>query len=73
MASVEGQKYKGVDVDHPTMKEYAKNMIKQGEKNETIAEVVGLPHEVVEKIRIETEGRSTKQDWSTLSQSPIFF
>lgn len=60
MSTVEGQKYKGVDLTDPRIKEYAKNMIKEGERNEKIAEVVGIPHEVVESIRKDIEGRSNK-------------
>jgi hypothetical protein len=59
-AHVESQKYRGVAVDNPRVVEYTKNMIKNGEKNEKIAEVVGIPHEVVEKIRIDVEGRPNK-------------
>lgn len=60
MSTVEGQKYQGVDLTNPRIKEYAKNMIKNGEKNEQIAKVVGIPHEVVESIRKDVEGRSNK-------------
>ena len=42
-------KYQGVDVDHPKIVEYIKNMVKKGEKRETIVRV-GVPHEVVESV-----------------------
>ncbi len=48
-------KYQGVDVDHPRIQEYAKNMAKQGRTVEEIAKVVGIPHEVAEKYKREVE------------------
>lgn len=49
-AEVEGQKYKGVDVTNPRIREYAKNMIKEGRPREEICRVIGMPHEVIEEI-----------------------
>jgi len=43
--------YQGVDVQHPRIKEYVQNMIKQEKSNVEIVKVVGMPHEVVEQIR----------------------
>ena len=42
-------RYNGVDIDHPTIADAIKNMVKQGRKIEEIARVVGVPHEVVKR------------------------
>lgn len=42
--------YQGVDVEHPKIREYGKNMVKEGKSREEICRVLGMPHEVVEKI-----------------------
>lgn len=42
--------YSGVEVDHPTIREYARNMSKQGIKPEEAAKRLGMPLEVVHKI-----------------------
>ncbi len=48
-------KYAGVNVEHPDIKATIKNMVVQGKKNEEIAKVVGMPHEVIERYRRETK------------------
>lgn len=45
----------GLRVDHPRLKEYALNMVRQGKKNEDIIKVTGLPQEVVDKYRHQFE------------------
>ena len=50
MSEVTSPKYAGVDVDHPRIVEYIRNMLKQGEKKEKIAKVVGMPLEVVDRV-----------------------
>lgn len=58
MATVEGPRYKGVDLGNPIIEDYIKNMIKNGDRNKRICEVIGVPMEIVEKVRIRVEGRS---------------
>jgi len=41
--------YKGVSVEHPRVKEYAKNAGKMGMSLEQAVKIVGQPAEVVEK------------------------
>lgn len=43
-------KVEGVHVDHPTIKEYAKNFKKNGAPVEVAAKRLGMPKEVVERI-----------------------
>lgn len=40
----------GVAVDHPVIREYARNMKKQGTKPEEASKILGMPREVVEKL-----------------------
>lgn len=40
-----------LDVEHPRIAEYTKNMIRQGRSVEEIVKVVGMPHEVVERYK----------------------
>lgn len=40
----------GVNVDHPRIREYGKNMAKQGMSKEEAAKRLGMPIEVVDKI-----------------------
>ncbi len=47
--------YQGVDVNHPTIVEAIKTMVKQGERREKICKVVGMPHEVVQAIEREVK------------------
>jgi hypothetical protein len=42
--------HKGVSVEHPTIKEYVKNMAKKGESKEHAMKVSGMPMEVVDRI-----------------------
>ncbi len=52
--------YQGVDVEHPRIKEYAQNLIKQGRKREDIARIVGMPHEVIARIEREMKEREKR-------------
>lgn len=49
--------YQNVEVDHPVIREYARNMKKQGTKVEEAAKRLGMPREVVEKIYREADGK----------------
>lgn len=42
--------YNGVDVEHPSVVNSIKQMLKDGRKKEDIMRVVGVPHEVVESV-----------------------
>lgn len=42
--------YKGVDVEHPTIREYVRNAAKQGWEKERAMKISGMPMEVVDKI-----------------------
>lgn len=42
--------YNGVRVDHPRIVEAIETMVKLGKTRKEIVEVVGMPHEVVERI-----------------------
>ena len=42
--------YQGVDVEHPKIVEYGKNMVKAGKSTEEIAKRLGMPYEVVKRI-----------------------
>ena len=57
-AEVRGQKYLGVDVDHPKVKEYAKNMLKGGKSVEETAKRIGMPHEVIKSIQRDADRKS---------------
>lgn len=46
---------KGVSVEHPRIKEYAKNMIRNGDTNDRIVKIIGMPHQVIDKYRQEVE------------------
>lgn len=48
-ATIKEPHYQGVDVNHPSIVSTIKNMVKQGEKIETIQKVVGMPREVIER------------------------
>lgn len=47
--------YNGVRVDHPSIVASIKNLIKQGRNTEYICRVVGMPAEVVSRIRSEVK------------------
>lgn len=42
--------YNGVSVEHPRIREYGRNMAKQGIPKEQAAKLLGMPREVVDKI-----------------------
>ena len=42
--------HNGVSVEHPTIREYIKNMAKKGEPKAHAMKVSGMPMEVVDKI-----------------------
>lgn len=42
--------YDGVSVDNPTIRDYARNMARQGTKPEEAAKRLGMPKEVVDRI-----------------------
>jgi hypothetical protein len=50
-------KYNGVDVDHPTIVEYGRNMKRQGVSVEQAAKRLGVPHEVADRIYRNTPER----------------
>ena len=51
--SVEAPRYRGVEVDNPTIVRYIKNMIRQHRKTDDIARIVGMPHTVIRKYEEE--------------------
>ena len=50
--------YQGVHVDHPTIVDAIKNLVKQGRRREDIVRIVGMPHEVVQSV----EQRMSRRD-----------
>lgn len=48
--NTESPRYRGVEVDHPKIREYARNMIKKGDSTENVAKKIGMPHEVIKSI-----------------------
>lgn len=47
--------YAGVRVNHPAIVSSIKNLVKQGKNTEYICRVVGMPAEVVNRIRSEVK------------------
>ena len=45
--------YQGVNVYHPRIVEAIKVLAKKGDSTEKIAKVVGMPHEVVDRVKRE--------------------
>lgn len=54
-AEVRRPQYNGVDVDHPTVQRYAKNMAREGKSAEEIARVIGIPREIAREYREEVK------------------
>lgn len=50
-------KYNGVDVDHPRIVEATKNLIKQGKRREEVMKIIGMPHEVIQRIEREVKDK----------------
>lgn len=48
-------KYQGVDTDHPRIVDAIKTLVAQGKDIDTIAAIVGMPHEIVRKYTKEYE------------------
>lgn len=48
---VESPSYHGVRVDHPDIVRAIKNLITQGRRTEDIMRIVGMPAEVVNRLR----------------------
>lgn len=50
--TVEGPaSYNGVSVEHPSIQSSIRNLIKQGRTNEDICRIIGMPQEVVDRVR----------------------
>lgn len=51
----------GLRVDHPDLKAYIRNGIKLGWGNERICKVIGVPPELVSKVRSQIEKEKQKK------------